>query len=106
MQEWTLCAACRSSVHPYRTAAIAPTLYSPSLGWTRVATGLLLAAILVPVISTVGMLAALKNCDGVAVPRWDEAAAMIGASLALHFSMEHLFDTLCIDLRGIFWHGC
>jgi len=132
-----------------------PVPYSPPIGWTRFATAFLLSTILVPAVSTVGMLAALKNCDGIAVPRWDEAGLMIGASLgiamlagssyksvrrrlarirtrravtsgawsilgilpalvalgatlllAFHFSMEHLFDTMCIDIRGLFWHGC
>ena len=145
----------RLHVHPYRTAAMPQTLCSPPVGWTRFATAFLLSVILLPVVSTVGMLATLKNCDGLTVPRWDEAGVMIGVSLgvallagsayksvrrriarirtrravtsgawsilgilpallalgatlllAFHFSMEHLFDTLCIDIRGLFWHGC
>ncbi len=140
---------------PYRAMVIAPTPFAPPLGWTRWATALVLAAMLVPAVTTVAMLAELKNCDGVAVPRWDEAGIMIVASLgaaslagaaykavrrrlarirtkhafssgawsvlgispalfglaaasmlALHFSLEHLFESLCIDVRGLFWHGC
>jgi len=101
------------------------------------------------------MLADLKDCDGHAVPRWDEAGVLVTASsiimliaavtypsvrrriatirtrraftsgawsllglspallaliacsgIALHFSLEHLFDNLCIDIRPLFWHGC
>ncbi|MEO8877173.1 MAG: hypothetical protein ABI461_16385 [Polyangiaceae bacterium] len=140
---------------PYRDAVLAPPIFAPPVGWTGWGNAIVLSLTLLPVVGTAGMLLQLKTCSGLAVPRWDEAAVLIGVAflasitaarahrsvrrrlgtvrtrraftsvawsvlglspamialvvcsgVALHFSLEHLLDDLCIDMSGLIWHGC